>query len=293
MTAGLRPEVRGAGYILLAGLIFITSTGIIKHLTTGLPEAVVVLLRSVFATAAFLPVILKSRGRILRTTRPFGHAWRTFVGMASFFAYVHAVAHLPMGDAVTLSFTTPMWSTLLGVLMLGERLGAGRVLALLAGFGGVMLIAKPTGSAVDIQPAVLVALGGAACTSLAMLSVKTLSRTEPPDRIALYFLLIGSLFAAPPAVLDWRTPDEAEWLWLVLLGLMTAVGQVALSRGYALGTFSRMAPLDFARLPMALLIGFAAFGEVPDTWSGLGMVVIAAASLYVVLGGARVAKARA
>jgi len=279
-------DVKGALYVLFAGANFMALSTVYKLLTQdGMPMGVAVFFRSIFAVALFAPLLLRGAA-FLRTSRPYGHLWRSLVGFSSFAAFMFALTALPLGNVVALSYTTPLWSCIFAVLLLGERIDSVRVMALAAGFGGVLLIAKPVGF--DTDPHSL--LAAAACLfsalagSLAMLSVRRLSVSEPPDRISFWFILGSAGFGLPLAAADWVMPVGAQWFWLALLGIFTVSSQMALTRGYAIGTFSRVAPMDFARLPIALALGFVLFGEVPDMWSLLGIAIIAAASATIVLG---------
>jgi drug/metabolite transporter (DMT)-like permease len=166
------------------------------------------------------------------------------------------------------------------VLVLSERIPPSRWLATAVGFTGVLLIAKPS-SAIGLAAAI--ALGSALLSSLAMMKVKQLSLTEPPDRIAFYFMLNGLVMGLPFALPVWQTPEPRQWLLLGLTGAVSFLGQLCLSRAYAIGTFSKMAPMDFFRLPLGILTGFALFGEVPDLYSVAGMAIVVAASLFIVM----------
>jgi drug/metabolite transporter (DMT)-like permease len=283
----LTDDVKGALYVLFAGVNFMVLSAILKHVTQdGLPLGVVILFRSIFALLVFAPTILRGAA-FLRTTRPFAHLWRSFVGFTSFVLFTYSLTGLPLGNAVALSYTAPLWSCIFAVTLLGERIDAVRFAALVGGFVGVLLIAKPVGFGTDAASLLAAAacLVSALTGSLAMLAVKRLSASEPPDRIAFWFIMASSIFAAPIAAADWAMPVGLEWIWLILLGVLTVLSQMALSRGYAIGSFSRVAPMDFARMPVALAIGFVIFAEVPDGWSLLGIAVIAAASATIVLGG--------
>lgn len=280
--AALSPDARGALHMVLAAVMFTVGAAAIKRLSAELPASEVVFFRHVFATLCFLPMIWRAGPATLRTDRPLGHAWRALVGYGSFVAFVYAMTRLTLADAMALSFTGPLWSTLLAVAILHEAVGLSRVAALIVGFAGVLLVAKPSGA---VGWASLIALTGAIFQSLAMLAVKRLSRTEPTERIAFYFLALGALFAAVPAALEWRTPGAAHWPWLAAVGVLAWLGQLGLTRGYALGQFSRMAPMEFLRLPLALVIGFVAFAETPDLLASAGMLLIGFGSSYSVVGG--------
>lgn len=283
-VAALAPDTRGALHMTMAAATLTVGAAAIKHLAADLPMTEVVFFRHLFATVCFLPMLRRSGLARLATDRLLGHLWRALVGYSSFFAFVYAVTHLRLADAMALSFTGPLWSTVLAVAVLQETVGRGRLGAVLVGFAGVLLVARPTGA---LEWASLVGLGGACLGSLAMLAVKRLSRTEPPERIAFYFLALGAVVSALPAAVEWRTPEPSHWPWLAAVGVLAWLGQVALSRGYALGQFSRMAPMEFLRLPLSLALGLLAFGEAPDLPALVGILLIGVGSVYAVVEGRR------
>jgi drug/metabolite transporter (DMT)-like permease len=243
---------------------------------------VIVLFRFLFALAFFAPSMLRGGGGLLATRRPGAHALRAACGYAGFVAFVYAAQRMPLADVMALGFTQPLWAAAIGMLAFGERFSAARALALLAGFAGAMLVLRPGFAHAPLLPA-LAALANALLTCIAMMTVKRLSATEPAGRIAALFLLVGTLLSVPGAWAAWTTPAPAALPWLVVLGALAWIGQVALSRGYALGRFSTMAAMDFARLPAALAIGWVAFAEAPDGLAVAGMALIGVASTAIVL----------
>ena len=139
------------------------------------------------------------------------------------------------------------------------------------------MIIKPQGG---IELAMLLALLSAVLTSCAMISMKNLSSTEPPIRIVFYFMFFGTLIMLPGAALTWETPTLTQTGWLVLAGVLGAFGQGFLARAYDAGEVSIVAPFDFMRLPVAALLGYLIFNELPDPWSIAGTIVIIASAVY-------------
>ena len=275
-------DIRGAMFMLLNAACLVAGVAIIRVLGRDLPEPVIVLFRFLFALAFFAPSILRGGGELLATRRPGAHALRAACGYAGFVAFVYAAQRMPLADVMALGFTQPLWAAAIGMLAFGERFSAVRALALLAGFAGAMLVLRPGFAHAPLLPA-LAALANALLTCIAMMTVKRLSATEPAGRIAALFLLVGTLLSVPGAWAAWTTPAPAALPWLVVLGALAWIGQVALSRGYALGRFSTMAAMDFARLPAALAIGWVAFAEAPDGLAVAGMALIGVASTAIVL----------
>ena len=275
-------DIRGAMFMLLNAACLVAGVALIRVLGRDLPEPVIVLFRFLFALAFFAPSILRGGGELLATRRPGAHALRAACGYAGFVAFVYAAQRMPLADVMALGFTQPLWAAAIGMLAFGERFSAARALALLAGFAGAMLVLRPGFAHAPLLPA-LAALANALLTCIAMMTVKRLSATEPAGRIAALFLLVGTLLSAPGAWVAWTTPAPAALPWLVVLGALAWIGQVSLSRGYALGRFSSMAAMDFARLPAALAIGWIAFAEAPDGLAVAGMALIGVASTAIVL----------
>ena len=264
-------DIRGAMFMLLNAACLVAGVAIIRVLGRELPEPVIVLFRFLFALAFFAPSMLRGGGGLLATRRPGAHALRAACGYAGFVAFVYAAQRMPLADVMALGFTQPLWAAAIGMLAFGERFSAARALVLRPGFAHAPLL-----------PA-LAALANALLTCIAMMTVKRLSATEPAGRIAALFLLVGTLLSVPGAWAAWTTPAPDALPWLVVLGALAWIGQVALSRGYALGRFSTMAAMDFARLPAALAIGWVAFAEAPDRLAVAGMALIGVASTAIVL----------
>ena len=280
-----------AGLLMIAGAAMLASHfAIIKYLTIDMPPPVLALWRGIFAALLFMPRVLYSGWGLIATSRPVGHAWRSFFGFISFLLFIYTLGLLPLGDAVAISFTSPFWSVILGFVVFRDRMSWRMAAAVAVAFSGVPLIAQPSGPLSGtglggLGWGAVLGLSSAVLTSLAMMMIKQLSKSEPPDRIAFYFMIGGAVFALPIASFDWVWPHGAEWVWLIVCAAMFYVGQTCMARAYAYGTFSRVAPFDLTRLPVSLLIGFLWFGEVPSPLGFAGMALIAFATLDLLLQG--------
>ena len=279
--AAYRPthnNLRGVIWMLLAVVCLTGMFAILKHMANELPFWVVALMRTAVALALFAPWFARVGIAGVATRRIGLHFLRAFFGTASFACVVYALGKLLLSDTMVLSFTAPFWSITISALLLGEVIRRHRITATIVGFIGVVMIVKPKG---DIDPAMLVAVVSALFTSGAMVSMKSLTSSEPPMRIVFWFFVFGTLLLLPPAIITWQTPNPVQLAWLVGAGLLGAVGQNFLARSYDAGEIGVVAPFDFLRLPMAALLGFLVFHEIPDGWSALGTLIIIAASLYI------------
>ena len=285
-------NLRGILWMLLAVTTLTTMFVIVKHMATELPVFVVALARTFFALCMLIPWLVRAGMPAIRTTRLGLHFARALCGITAFVCVVFSLEHLILADAMVLAFTSPFWSILISAIVLKEMIQGRRMAATVVGFCGVLMIIKPQGG---IEPAMLLALFSALLTSTAMISMKRLSATEPPTRIVFYFMLFGTLVMIPPAAVTWETPTLVQTGWLVLSGVLGAFGQDFLARAYDAGEVGVVAPFDFMRMPIAMLLGYIAFSELPDQWSIIGTAVIIAAAVYLLRRGQRenrVARAR-
>ena len=275
----LTPNVVGVLWMLVAVSLLTAMFVLTKHLMKTLPILEVGMFRMLMALAFCIPWLIKNGFGALRTERPFSHFWRAFFGSTSFLAAIYAVHHLRLADATTLTFTIPLWSIIFAALFLGERIRLRRSLATVAGFVGVLLVVKPQAG---IDPAALVALLAAILATGSIATMKNLTRTEPSDRIVFYFLFYGTLILSIPGLFVLEMPSLAEWGWLVLMGFFGSTGQLCLTRAYAAGEMTVVAPFDYTRIIIAGLFGYLLFDEVPDAWAFAGVTVILISCAYIV-----------
>lgn len=270
-------NVRGILWMLLAATTLTSMFVIVKYMASELPVFVVAIARTFFALCMLLPWLIRSGPTVLRTTRPALHFVRAFLGISAFVVLVYALENLILADAMVLAFTSPFWSILIGAIVLKEMIKGRRIAATVVGFCGMLMIVKPH---LSVEPAMLLALFSAVLTSSAMISMKRLSATEPPTRIVFYFMFFGTLVLIPPAAMTWETPTLVQTGWLFAAGVLGAIGQDFLARAYDAGEVSIVAPFDFMRLPVAAILGYIVFSELPDQWSIIGTMVIIASAIY-------------
>ncbi|OFW47224.1 MAG: hypothetical protein A3J29_17395 [Acidobacteria bacterium RIFCSPLOWO2_12_FULL_67_14b] len=274
----LGDNLRGILWMLFSVAAFTTMGLVIKVISHQVPLAVILLFRQGVVLALLVPWMLRTDRRQLRTRRFGLHALRAGLAVLSFACFAYALGKLFLADAMTLTYTNPLWSILVGVLILGEPVQVRRWTATGAGFVGVLFVVKPTGA---VDPAMLAALASAVLASLSMAVIKRLTTTESMHQIILYLSLIGTAVAVGPAIYFWRTPGLAQAAWLVAMGALAYVGQIGLARAVALAEITVVAPMDFLRMPFAAVLGLVLFAEVPDVWTVLGIIVIGLASAYI------------
>ncbi len=274
----LPANIRGALWVVAAGALFSVMAAVVKILGNRLDSFQIAFFRALFGLAAVLPFVWQEGLPRLRTRRPGMHLLRGVMGVSAMLCGFYAITHLPLADAVSLSFTRPLFLVPLAVLFLGERVRARRWAATAVGFLGVVVMLRPTGA---IEPAAFVALAGALLVAGVSVLLKKLAATETPATILFYFGVISSTVALGPALYVWIAPTLGELLLLMLVGALAAAAQSFMIRAFAVAEATAVAPFDYVRILYAGLIGYALFAEVPDRWTVLGATIVAASTLYI------------
>ena len=266
---------------MATGAIFFGLLAIVMRLGTerGLHAFEMGFFRSMFGLLFALP-LLRGRGLALLRTNHFRlYLLRGGLGAGSMLASFWALAHLPMAQAVAISFSMPLFVTIGAVFLLGEIVRARRWTAVAIGFFGVLVIMRP--GSLHFSADMLVALGGAMLAASAYISIKFLSRTEPADAIVIYMTAIMVLVTLPLAVATWTWPDAIGWLWAVLVGLFGTAGQIMMTRAYHIGEVSALAPLNYLQLPVVSVLAWFIFAQSVDAGTLIGATIIIAANIYI------------
>lgn len=234
--------------------------------------------RNLFGLIFALPLLIGSQIS-LRTARFGLYFLRCVIGLAAMLTGFWSLVHLPLAQAIALSYTTPLFVTVLAVIFLQERVRLRRWTAVIVGFFGALVIIRP-GDFETSWPT-LVALLSALLAAAAAVSIKFLSRTEPTGAIVIWMVLIMTPLSLPPALPYWNWPSASTWIWVALTGLFGTVGHLALTGAYKRGDASALQPLNFLQLPLVAFLGWLLFAERLDHHTLIGATIIVAATAYI------------
>ncbi len=276
--AALSANIRGMLWMLLTAFLLTVTAALMKAAGKSLPLLEIIFIRMVIGALSALPLMLRGGFAGLSTQRLGGPFVRALLGIAAFVLYTYAITNMLLANAMALAFTTPLWMIIVARVLHGEKAGWPRTIATFVGFVGVVVIARPD---VEISTPALAALASAFLLSLAMLYVRRLSSTETPEKLAFYVQLFGALFTAPVILMNWQAPSPSDWTILVAAGLIGTLGLFGQARAYGTGSPTVVTPVDFTRLPMAVVIGIFFFSEMPDVTAFTGMAIIIGALLFI------------
>lgn len=282
--------LRGAAWMTIAAAAFAGMNTLIRALTIDLPVLEVVFLRSIGGFAFMVPWLIGTGFRGLRTSHHGLFFSRSVLAYVSMVLSFWAFALLPVAEATALSFTAPLFATISAILILGERVRLRRWSATIIGFLGAMIVVRPGLETFALGH--IVVLASSAIGGFNGVVVKQLTRTESTNTIVTYTTLWILPMALVPAMFVWVWPSAEAWGLIVLLGLLGTIGHQCFTRAFAIAEASLMAPFDFAKLPLAALLAWLAFGEIPDRYMWVGAAVIAAATAYIARREAQLARER-
>lgn len=277
--SGAGAFMRGAAWMVLAMAGFAATIGMIRHVTASVDPFVVVFFRNLFGLAFMVPWLIRVGAAGLRTGRLGLHMTRATIGLIAMLLWYSGLAHVPIAEAVALNFTAPLFTTVLAIPFLGEKVGIRRWSATVVGFLGVLVVLRPGAEAVS-SASLLILLASLFMAEVGI-CIKKLSSTESNETIVTYMVLILTPISLIPALFVWEWPDWASLGWMAGIGGISTMSQMCLARAFRSTEASALMPFDYTRLPFVALIGFVAFGEVPDMWTWIGAGIIAAAGIYI------------
>jgi drug/metabolite transporter (DMT)-like permease len=250
----------------------------VRHISENMHPFLIVLFRNGFALLLFLPWLGFGGWQKVKTQKVRLYALRGVLGVTAMFGWFYAVSVMPLADATALSFTSPLFTTLIAVVVLKETIGVHRVVALALGFMGTLVVLRPGTEA--FQPVALIMLGAAVFWSCSAILIKTLTKTEHPDAVVFYMTLFMTPLSLPLALTVWEPLSMEQYAWLLALGLVSNIFQVCLARAMAKTELTVILPFDFTRLVFVSILAYLVFSELPDVWTYTGAAIILSSSVY-------------
>lgn len=276
-------NLSGIGY-RLASVVAFASMGALIKLAEAHGAAIAELL--FFRQAAALPVVLAAviAGpglASLKTKRIWAHATRTAIGLSSMTCMFGTLLLLPLAEATTMQFATPLFATILGAVALREQTGVHRWTAVLLGFVGILVMTQPGSGHIPLLGA-MTGLAAAFLSAMVSILLRRLGQTEPATTIVFYFSLLSLPVLMPFLIATGSTHDVSTWALLVGVGLVGGIGQIAMTRSLTLAPVAVVVPMDYSGLIWATLYGYVLFGALPSSSTWLGAPIIIGSGLYIV-----------
>ena len=268
-------------WMVLASFLF-ASMGVCVKLASSNFNAFELVLYRGLVGMVFMALIVQARGSGLRTRFPGMQAWRSLIGVISLVAWFYAIAYLPLATAVTLNYMSSIWvaAFLIGGALLYTR-GPMQprqgllMLTVLTGFGGVVMILRPTLEQNQLF-AGLIGLMSGLLAALAYIQVTALGRVGEPEERTVFYFALGSALGGGIGVM-FTGLSEWNWeaaVWLLPIGVLASIAQWCMTRAYSQGPTLVAANLQYSGIVFAALYSLLLFGDQIPLLGWLGMLVI-------------------
>ena len=273
-------RLTGIALMCVAVVLFACNDAVAKYLNGYMPTVQVVWARYM---AAFVLALAMSnpigRPQIMRTSRPWLQLGRSTLLLASTALNFFALRYLQLDQAIAIIFSTPFIVAALGGPILGEWIKWRRWAAIIVGFCGVLLVARP--GAGGIHPAALLSAMGAVCYAVYSIMTRILSRSDSNETTNFYSNLVGAVLVSIVVPFVWTPQSDPTIITLMCaMGLFSGLGHYLLIVGHRLAPASVLAPFIYTEIVWMIGLGYLIFGDVPNSWTLGGAAVVTASGLY-------------
>lgn len=277
----LPPNARGLLWNLMSAFAFMSMIMLVRYMSKGYNTGELFFWRAAIGLVLFMPVVLRAGPTLFRTRRAGLHVFRNlmhFVGIACWF---YAVAAMNLSMAMALQFTIPLFTIVLAILFLGEKVEPARWLATAIGFAGVLIILRPGMEPITL--AAVMALVSAVGYAGSNVTTKALVREDAGDTVVFYMNLMHVPMALVLAEVlgGLKLPPLADLPWLIAIGACGTAAHWLMARALSVADASLVVIIDFTKLPWVTLGALVIFGEAPVVWAWVGGAVIFFATFYI------------
>ncbi|WP_181702442.1 DMT family transporter [Chthonobacter albigriseus] len=284
LEAGVAPDERAARKgiaIMLAGIVlFAFMNAVVKELAAVFPVNQIVFFRGLIGLLPLGVLMAMNRVRPTLTIRhAASHVSHAIFMTATLLLSYTAFGLLPLAEVTAIFFLLPVLVALMSAAFLREKISLRLWMAVTGGFLGVLLIARPTGISGGIG--VLFGMAGAFAGAISMFQQRTLMRNNDTLEIVFWFMVMSSLMTLPTLAFAWVQPTLEQWVLLLVMGIISSVGQYMIVLPLRYAPASRLAPLHYTNLLGGLIIGYLWFHEVPDAMMLAGCAVVIGATALV------------
>jgi len=267
--------------VLCASACFATLSAQVRVLSDlGMHPFVTTFWRNFFGLFFMLPWLIKNGLGTLKTDRFWMFTLRSAISFVSMVLGFWSLALMPFAKAISMSFTAPLFATVLAATLLKERVRLRRWSATIAGFIGVLIVLQPESSGIGFGE--LLALAAAALSAIVSMVVKNLSKTESSNAIVTYMVLLLTPMSLALALPVWSWPPSVNWWpFMIGMGLAGTLGHLCWVRALGMAEVSLVVSYDYVRLLFAALIGYWLFSEEPGLHTWIGAALIVGSGIYI------------
>lgn len=271
--------LNGIGLMIIATVLFSVMHASIKHMSSNMHPFEIAFFRNLFGLLVIAPWFIKYGLEPLKTKKIKLHLARSFFNVIAMLSFFYALSIAPLADVASLAFTAPLFASILAVFFLKEIIGIKRIIAIILGFIGAIIVIDPVYS--SINNGHILTLLSASVWSVSLIIIKILGRTESSVTITSYMVIIMIPLSGFAAYFYWETPTIHDLIFLAIIGISGTAAQMLLAQALRQGDTSIIMPFDFLKLIWAVGIGYLFFFEVPSLNTWLGSIIIFLSTIYI------------
>jgi drug/metabolite transporter (DMT)-like permease len=270
----------GILYVLTSTFFFNGLNAAAKWLAADYSVIEITFFRNLFAFIPCLVWVLAGPGLLsLRTGRLGLHVFRGLAGACSMLLVFTSFSLLPIADAVAISFATPLFLTALSVPLLGEKVGVHRWSAVIVGFLGILVMARPSGT--GAQLGFVTAVSSTLLNAVILVSVRRLGRTEAPLTIIFYQAFVGLLASTFLLPFAWKAPNLVDFGLFIAMGLVGVIGHFCLTNAFRYAAAAVVGPFNYTGIIWATAFGYVVWGDLPTIHTVMGGAIVIASGIYI------------
>jgi len=263
---------RGIFEITLSCFLLSIVVALVRHLNQNFHIFFIVMMRNLFGLIFLLPQFIKNRGTIFKTKNIYLHVFRGGNGTISMFFWFYAVNSLPLSEAVSLSFLTPIVTTIASMIFLKEKVSKNIFMASFISFIGVIIILRPGFHKFD--EGYIFSFCSIIFWTISNLIVKTMTKTDKPQTIVAHMTFFMFIFSMPFALPYLAPLNFTAFVEFFILGIISNISYKLIAEAYSKNELSILQPFDFSRLIFTSLVAYFIFDEKLDIWVFVGSLII-------------------
>lgn len=275
-------STQAIGWGILSCFLMAVMVSIVKYLDNSVHPAQLVFWRNMIGFALLFPWFVfhkKTTLFPLQLTLLKWCVWRAILSVVALLIWYYVLTKVTLSHAVALSFTAPLFAGLVAMIWLKERVGPYRILSLVSGFVGVVVILDPHMDGFKLIS--LWVLAVSLLLGISMVMNKFLTKEFSSRHIVFYTSFLTVPLSLPMAIIYWHWPTAEQWMWMLLIGLSSTLAQLSLSTAMSKADISFLLPFDFSRLVFVSIIGYVVFSEMVKWNTLVGAAIVGGSAFFI------------
>ena len=264
--------------MIMSGFFFVIMHSAVKYLSQEVHIFEIAFFRCALVIFVLAPVIIQQGSSIFKTKQPKIQFYRIIINSVAMLLFFYGISLTPLAQLTALGFTVPIFATILAAIFLNEKIKTRRILAIIVGFIGTIIVLRPD---ISIEIGAILIIISSCLWSICLILIKKLTQTDSPLTISLYFgigMIPATFFVAFPVFI---MPNLEQFFILIFIAITGTFAQTLMNSSFKRANVATLLPFDYLRLIWSVLIGYTLFAEEPSATLWLGGLLILGSASYI------------